>query len=172
VGHIAVYTDELFFTNYEIATGNAKNSRIQDASVTVYNLNSLIFSNISTGFMPDQKSWALGYAFKQYIYNRSVIPGMGEFRFLAYGIEVLHINHEAKSITRELSLLMRPKVQIGTRLHRRLQMIYVFAAVTYNVYVSGSDTGINPSFMESTRTVNGKLLEMWPGFSAGIHLHD
>lgn len=97
---------------------------------------------------------------------------MGEFRFLTYGIELLHINHEAKSITRELSLLVRPKVQVGTRLHPKLHTIYVFAAVTYNVYVSKSDTGIGPSFMESSTTVNGRFLEMWPGLSAGIQLHD
>ncbi|CAN0333137.1 unnamed protein product [Phaeothamnion confervicola] len=30
---------------------------------------------------------------------------MGEFRYIAYGIEILHINHEAKTITKELSLL-------------------------------------------------------------------
>lgn len=172
VGHVAFYTDELFFTNYEIATGNAKNKRIQNASSTRYNLNSLIFSNTSNGFIPEQKSWALGYALKQYHYSRSATPGMGSFRFLAYGIEILHINHEAKSITRELSLLLRPKIQIGTRLHPKLHTIYVFAAVTYNVYVSKSDNGISPSFMESTRTLNGKFLEMWPGFSVGIHLHD
>lgn len=172
VEHVAVYADELFFTNYEIATGNSKNKRIQDASFTHYNLNSLIFSNTSNGFIPQQKSWALGYALKHYIYTRSVIPGMGEFRFLAYGVEVMHVNHEAKSITRELSLLLRPKVQIGTRLHPKLQMIYVFAAVTYNLYVSKSDEGISPSFLESHSSVNGKLLEMWPGFSVGIHLHD
>ena len=172
VGHVAFYTDDLFFTNYEIATGNAKNRRIQNASVTRYNLNSLIFSNSSNGFIPEQNSWALGYALKQYMYNRSATPGMGEFRFLAYGVEVLHINHEAKSITRELSLLMRPKIQVGTRLHPKLHTIYVFAAVTYNVYVSNSEAGISPSFLESQRMVNGNLLEMWPGFSAGIHLHD
>ena len=172
VGHVAVYADEMFFTNYEIATGNAKNRRIQNASVTRYNLNSLIFSNSSTGFLPEQKSWALGYAFKQYMYNRSATPGMGEFRFLAFGIEVLHVNHEAKSITRELSVLMRPKIQVGTRLHPKLHTVYVFAAVTYNFYVSESEEGISPSFLESKSMVNGKLLEMWPGFSAGIHLHD
>ncbi len=172
IGHVAVYADEMFFTNYEITTGNAKNKRIQNASVTRYNLNSLIFSNSSTGFIPQQNSWALGYALKHYVYNRSAIPGMGEFRFLAYGIEILHINHEAKSITRELSLLMRPKVQFGTRLHPKLQMIYVFAAVTYNFYVSKSKDGISPSFLESHNRVNEKFLEMWPGFSVGIHLHD
>ena len=172
VGHVAFYADEMFFTNYEITTGNAKNRRIQNASFTKYNLNALIFSNSSNGFIPEQKSWALGYGLKQFIYNRSATPGMGEFRFLAYGIEVLHINREAKSITRELSLLMRPKIQIGTRLHPKLHTFYVFAAVTYNFYASKSAEGISPSLLESQRTVNGKLLEMWPGFSVGIHVHD
>lgn len=171
VGHVAVYADELFFTNYEIATGNMKNSRIQNASSNRYILNSLIFSNTSTGFKPGEKSWALGYGIKRYVYNRSVTPGMGEFRFLAYGVEALHINHEAKSITRELSLLMRPKVSFGSRLSPKLHNIYLFAAVTYNFYWTASDDGISPSFLESNTQVSGKLLEMWPGISFGIHIH-
>lgn len=171
VGHVAVYADEMFFTNYEITTGNMKNGRIQNANSNRYYLNSLIFSNSSNGFISDQKSWALGYGFKRYMYNRSATPGMGEFRFLSYGVELMHINREAKSITRELSLLVRPKVQLGTRLHPKLHSIYVFAAVTYNVYWSESEEGISPSFMGSEKLVNDKLMEMWPGFSAGIHVH-
>lgn len=171
VGHVAVYADEMFFTNYEIATGNRKNGRIQNASSNRYYLNSLIFSNSSNGFIQGQKSWALGYGFKRYMYNRSATPGMSEFRFLAYGVEIMHINHEEKSITKELSLLTRPKVQFGTRLHPKLRTIYAFAAVTYNVYVSKSDIEISPSFLESATRVNNRLMQMWPGFSAGIHLH-
>lgn len=171
VPHMAVYADELFFTNYEIATGNQKNKRIQNANSNVYNLNSLIFSNTSNGFIAGEKSWALGYGLKRYVYNRSVTPGMSEFRFLAYGVEVLHINHEAKSITKELSLLTRPKIQVGTRLHPKLKTIYAFAAVSYNVYVSKSNTEISPSFLESNTMVNNRLVQMWPGFSAGVHLH-
>lgn len=171
VGHVAVYTDELFYTNYEIATGNMKNRRIQNASSNRYILNSLIFSNSSNGFKSGQKSWALGYGLKRYVYNRSVTPGMGEFRFLSYGVEALHINHDAKSITRELSLLMRPKISFGSRLNPKLQNIYLFAALTYNFYWTKSDDGISPSFLESNTQLGGKLLEMWPGISFGIHIH-
>jgi hypothetical protein len=171
VGHVSVYTDELFYTNYEIATGNMKNRRIQNASSNRYILNSLIFSNSSNGFKPGQKSWALGYGIKRYVYNRSVTPGMGEFRFLSYGVEVLHINHEAKAITRELSLLMRPKVSFGSRLNPKLHNIYLFGALTYNFFYTKSDNGISPSFLESNTQVRGKLLEMWPGISFGIHIH-
>lgn len=172
VGHVAVYADEMFFTNYEITTGNSKNSRIQGVSSNRYILNSLIFSNSSNGFNPNQKSWALGYALKQFVYNRSAVPGMSEMRFLSYGVELLHINHEAKSITKELSLLVRPKIQIGTRLHPKIQMIYFFAAVSYSVYVTKSEAEISPSFLESQSTVSGNSLQMWPGLSAGILLHD
>lgn len=171
VEHVAFYADELFFTNYEISTGNCKNRRMQNASSNRYILNSLIFSNSSNGFIEGEKSWGLGYGLKRYMYNRSVTPGMGEFRFLAYGIEVLHINREAKTITKELSLLMRPKIQLGTRLHPKLHSIYMFAAVTYNIYYTDSAEGISPSLMASAGTVNGKLMEHWPGFSAGVHIH-
>lgn len=171
VGHVAVYADEMFFTNYEITTGNRKNSRIQNASSNRYILNSLIFSNTSTGFCPG-RSWALGYGLKKFIYNRSATPGMSELRFLAYGVELLHVNHNPKSITKELSLLMRPKVQFGTRLHPKIRTIYVFAAVTYSAYVSKSDTKISPAFLETSSTVSDRLVQMWPGISAGVLLHD
>lgn len=172
VGHVAVYADEMFFTTYEITTGNSKNSRIQNAGSNRYVLNSLIFSNTSTGFNADRKSWALGYGLKRFIYNRSVTPGMSEFRFLAYGVEFLHINHTPKSITKELSLLMRPKVQFGTRFHPKIRNIYGFVAVTYNAYVSKSNTEISPSFLESNSTVSSRVVQLWPGISAGLLLHD
>lgn len=169
--HVAMYADELFFTNYEISTGTRKNRRIKDETTNKYIANSLIFSNTSNGFVSDQKSWAFGYGLKKFYYNRSDVPGMTEFRFLSYGFEVMKINYEAKKITNEMSLLVRPKVSIGTRLHPKLRQIYVFCGLTYNFYWSESETGISPGFMESSKKLENKLLKMWPGLSVGIHLH-
>jgi hypothetical protein len=171
VGHVAVYSDELFFINFEISTGNMKNLRMKEEATSKYVLNSLIFSSTSNGFIPDQKSWALGYGLKKFHYTRSVTPGMREYRFLSYGIEVLHINYEAKKITRDLSLLARPKISVGTRLHPKLNMIYVFCAVTYNMYWSEGEEGIRPGILEYSKELKNKLLEMWPGISFGIHFH-
>jgi hypothetical protein len=171
VGHIAVYADELFFANYEIATGNRKNDRMKEESANKYVLNSLIFSNSSNGSIAERKSWALGYALKKFHYNRSETPGMTEFRFLSYGVEFLHLNHEPKKITRTLSLLVRPKISVGTRLHPKLKSIFVFGAITFNSYWSKAEERVSPSFLESSRLLGGRLVEMWPGISAGILIH-
>jgi hypothetical protein len=171
VGHLALYADELFFTNYEISTGNMKNRRINEERTNKYIVNSLIFSNSSNGFVSDKKSWALGYGLKKFHYTRSDTPGMAEFRFLSYGIELLHVNYEAKKLTHDLSLMVRPKVSVGTRLHRKLHTVYVFGAVTYNMYWSNAEDGISPGFLESSKKFENKILEMWPGVSIGIHLH-
>lgn len=172
LGHVAVYADELFYTTYEVATGNCKNRRIQNASANRYVMNSLVFSNNSNGFIRGRESWALGYGLKYYLYNRpGSSGGIGEYRYLAIGIETLHINREAKSITKDLSLLMRPKIQVGTRLHPKIQSIYLFAAVTYNLYITNSNVAISPDFLERTSNVNGRLLEQWPGLAAGIQIH-
>lgn len=169
LSHVAFYADELFFTNYEIATGNCTNRRIQNVSSNRYVLNSLILSN---SFVEKQKSWALGYGLKYYLYNRpGAFSGIGEYRFIAFGVEALHINHEAKSLTKDLSLLLRPKIQIGSRLHPKLQSVYLFAAVTYNVYMSDSEQNIHPSFLGHEGEFRGKSLTQWPGLSAGIQIH-
>ena len=171
VCHAAIYTDELFFTNYEISTGNMKNRRMKQEWTNKYVVNSLVFSNSSNGFVSDEKSWAFGYGLKKFHYSRSDLPGMVEFRFLSYGLELMKINYEAKKVTKDLSLLARPKISVGTRLHRKLPQVYVFGAVTYNLYWSETDSGISPTFMESSMRIENKLFEMWPGASFGIHIH-
>jgi hypothetical protein len=168
---ISAYADELFFTNYEISTGTRKNRRIKDDLTNKNIVNSLIFSNSSNGFISDQKSWALGYGLKKFYYSRSDSPGMAEFRFFSFGAELLHVNYEAKKFTSDMNLLVRPKVSVGTRLHRKVTTIYVFGALTYNFYWTEGETGISPRFMEASKKVSNKLLEMWPGLSFGIHLH-
>lgn len=171
VVHVAVYADELFFTNYEISTGNMKNRRMNQELTNKYIVNSLIFSNTSNGFVSDHKSWAFGYGLKKFHYTRSDLPGLAEFRFLSYGVEFMKMNYEAKKVTKDLSLLARPKVSVGTRLHRKLPEVYVFCALTYSFFWSESETGISPGFMETSKELENKLLEMWPGVSFGIHLH-
>lgn len=168
VGFVSAYANELFYSNFEIATGNKKNGRITAANHTTFIYNSLLFSTSSNGFVPNEKSWAIGYGFKIYTFNRSSTP-IKDFRFISYGVEAQHINYAAKSFTKDLSLLLRPKISFGTKLHPRLHLLYLFAALSYNFYFSDGNNYIAPSFMESTGG-NGRKLQMWPGLSVGIHL--
>lgn len=80
------------------------------------------------------------------------------------------MNHEEKKLTRELSLLLRPNVSFGTRLHAKLKSTYIFGGITYNVYLSDADHNLSPEFLESSAVLGDRSLEMWPGFSAGVHI--
>ena len=168
-GYAALYANELFFTNIELATGNSKNGRIKSSRRNIYIQNALIYAD-DPSFLDNEGRWAFGYGMKKFYFNRSERPGMNNFRFLSFGVDALHMSHEKKKLTRELSLLLRPKVSFGTRLHAKLKSIYVFGGISYNVYLSGSDYKLAPEFLESTATVGDRSLDMWPGFSAGVHI--
>lgn len=168
-GYAALYVNELFLTNVEIATGTIKNSRMNNETKEIQIQNALIYSN-DPGFMSDRERWAFGYGLKKMYFTRSSTKGMNKFRFWSFGIDWLHINHESKKLTRELSLLTRPTVAFGSRLHPKLRSIYVFAAATYALYLTDGSKSISPYSSESSKEVNGQMLEMWPGFSAGVHI--
>src|SRR5690606_24843325 len=103
-------------------------------------------------------------------FNRSMAPGMNNFRFLSFGVDALHMNHEEKKLIEELSLLLRPNVSFGTRLHPKLKSIYVFGGISYNVYLSDAGYNLSPEFLESSATFGDRSLDMWPGFSVGVHI--
>ena len=168
-GYAALYANELFYTNFELATGNFKNGRLQSQKRNIYIQNALIYAN-DPSFLDKGSKWAFGYGLKKFYFNRSVAPGMNNFRFLAFGLDALHVNHQEKKITKELSLLIRPNVSFGTRLHPKLRSIYIFGGITYNVYVSDADHNLAPEFLESSATLGDRTLDMWPGFSAGVHI--
>lgn len=167
-GYASLYANELFITNIELATGNSKNGRIKFSRRNIYIQNALIYSN-NPSFLDDDR-WAIGYGVRKFYFNRSVAPGMNNFRFLSFGMDALHMNHEDKKLTRELSLLLRPNVSFGTRLHPKLKSIYVFGGISYNVYLSDADYNLSPEFLESSATLGNRTLDMWPGFSVGVHI--
>lgn len=76
------------------------------------------------------------------------------------------MNHERKKFTKELSLLSRPQVSIGSRLHPKNRNVYFFAAVAYNIYQSESGELIESLFEKTSGESGG--IQHWPGFSAGI----
>ena len=168
-GYAAVYANELFYTNVELATGNSKNGRIKSSLRNIYIQNALIYAN-DPSFLDKHGGWAFGYGVRKFYFNRSAVEGMNNFRFLSFAVDALHINHEKKKLTEELSLLLRPRVSFGTRLHPKLKSIYVFGGISYNVYLSDSGYKMSPEFLESSAKVADRELDMWPGFSAGVHI--
>jgi len=167
-GYGAIYATEIFYTNIEIATGTIKNSRITSDAKEIQFQNTLIYSN-EPGFIRRRQQWAFGYGIKKLYFNRSTQPGMGKFRFISYGIDWMHINHEHGKLTRELSLLTRPQLAFGSKLHPKIKSIYLFAAVSYNFYWTDTPP-LEISFLESSTRIHKELLQMWPGFSAGVQI--
>jgi hypothetical protein len=160
--HVAVFADELFATNYEVATGNRKNGRITTAPVTKSIENSLIYSR---GNWHTPGVWAVGYGLKKNFWNRSAAPGRTEYRFIGAGAEVLHVNPERGKFLRDWNLITRLKLQAGTRIHPKLFGVYLFGTVTAN-YANDLQGIASERFEKSDRAA-----VIWPGFSAGVLLH-
>lgn len=168
-GYVAVYANELFYVNVELATGNSKNLRIKSERKNVYIQNALIYA-VDPPFVDNDRKWAVGYGLRKFYFNRSTLPGLNNFRYYAFGADVLHVNHEPKKFTEELSLLTRLNARAGTRLHAKLQYVYVFAGLTYNFYLSDTESDVSPEFLESASPVGERFLTMWPGFFAGVQI--
>lgn len=126
----------------------------------------MIYSRVPE-FISDQQQWALGYGLKKFLFNRSLTPGINHFRFISLGIDWLHINHQKNKITKELSLLSRLNIAVGSRVHPKNKNIFFFAALAYNIYKSRSGQTIETVFTKSgTEKIEG--FQKWPGFSGGI----
>jgi hypothetical protein len=161
-GHFSLFSSDLFYTNVEIATGSVKNKRISGDRRERHIRNVLIYSN-DPGFFSSKERWAFGYGLRKYFFNRSMVPGMNRFNFFSFGIDLMHINHERKKLTKELSLLSRPSFSIGSKIHPKNKVCYFFASLSYNVYKSESGKAID-TILETGET----SIQQWPGFSAGI----
>ena len=167
VNYGAVYSTDLFAFNYEIATGNRKNGRIKLDSKNVYWVNSLVYSRNAF----NHGAWAMGYGMKKMFFSRSDLPGMMEFRFLSYGLDFQHVSFKAGEIIKNLSLLSRLKMEIGTRLAPKLYGVYVFGGLTYNCYWTDSDNTLAPAFLKQQTQHNNQTFEFWPGFILGVTIH-
>jgi hypothetical protein len=162
-GYAAIYASDIFYMNIEIATGTIKNRRRNGDRREKQIQNALIYAN-DPGFLSHRERWAVGYGLKKYFFNRSLAPGMNKFNFFSLGIDWMHINHERHKWTKELSLLSRPTIAYGSRLHRKNKLCYFFAAVSYNIYKSKSEQSIDAVTHSGTATST----QHWPGFAGGI----
>lgn len=163
-GYVSVYASDVFLTNVEIATGTFKNHRINADLREKQIQNGLIYA-MNPGFLSENEAWALGYGLKKFYFNRSIAPGYHKLTFFAAGLDLLHVNHERKTITKELSFLGRPHISFGSRLHPKNKRYYIFGAIAYNVYHSAAERRIPLTFSE---TSGNKPFQHWPGFAAGI----
>lgn len=161
--YVAVYVSDIFYTNYEFATGTIKNGRIAEDRRFKQIQNSLIYSR-DLGFLSDRERWAIGYGLKKMFFNKSSLPKMTKFNFYSFGIDWMHINHQPKKFTKELSLLARPNIGMGSRFDPRNRNFFFFAAASYNIYFSKSGRPID-GLIESGGT---SQRQHWPGFSCGV----
>ncbi len=161
-GYFSVYGSDLFPTNIEIATGTIKNKRLSGNRAEKQIQNSLIYAN-DAKFLSTRDVWAFGYGIKKMYFNRSTQPGRSHFQFLSFGVDWLHINHERKKITKELSLLARPGISLGSRLHPKNRNFFFFASATYNLYKSQSG-----KTLEMIADAKTSQLQHSPGFSGGV----
>ena len=163
-GYVAVFANDLSYTNIEIATGTFKNRRVNTDRKEKQIQNALIYSPAMGS--RDGETWALGYGLKKYFFSRSLAPGYNKLYFFSLGAEFYHINHVHKKFTKALSLLSRPQITIGSRFNPKNKRYYFFAGAAYNFYRSGKGLVLN-SFLER-KGDNRKGIQHGPGFSAGI----
>jgi hypothetical protein len=162
-GYFSIYASDVFFGNIEVASGTVKNGRIAEDGWEKQIQNGLIYSN-DPGFLSWSERWALGYSLKKMFFRRSLTPGMNKFNFFSAGVEWMHINHEKKQWTKELSLLSRPVLSLGSKIHPANKICYFFASFAYNIYYSASGKRMDSIIKES----GSSSFQHWPGFSGGI----
>ena len=156
--YLSAYVNDIFLSNIEIGTGTVKNRRISGDGVEKQFMSSLIYA--SDAFLGGREQWAIGYGIKKLYFNRSTFPGMNRFRFISLGGDFLHINHQRKKFTKDLSLISRPTISVGSRLHPKNRNFFVFVSAVYNVYFTENE--------EALKTLIRDGKKHWPGFAAGV----
>jgi hypothetical protein len=133
----------------------------------VYITNALIYSHQSyTG-----DDWAIGYGLKKMFFNRSVVPGMTESRFIGYGLDVSHINSEKGEVVKDVSLVTRLKFMAGMRITSKSNGFNWFVSTSLNGFWNKNGNSIAPKFLSSSTKLRNTNLEYWPGFAVGLILH-
>jgi len=162
-GHLSLYSNELFTLNVEFSTGTLKNGRILKSHKNKYVLNSIIYSSQPNNIVDRNATWVLGYALRKYFYKRSELPSRGEFWFYAYGLQLQQLDTKEKKFTKDLNLISKPELILGSRLHPKLFNVYVFTSLSWNTHFFHSQKESNANKVLS--------LTHWPGLSVGVHIH-
>lgn len=161
-----LYASDMFLTNFEISTGTLKNGRVKEDITTKDFQNALIYS-WSPKWAGSREQWAIGYGLRKYHFNRTTLPGYNRIRYLEYGVDFMHISFERKKLTKELSLLGRPHVTVGSRIHPKNSIGFFFVTAAFNYYLTDTENKVK-SIIEGGGS-NGR--QYWPGFAAGFMIH-
>ncbi len=162
--NLKVFTDDFFYTNYSLITGNGKNFRIKSDRYTTY-----IMNEISLGYNPklinnDGNSYGLGYGVNYMVFNRSPIPVMNEFRYLETGVSFKHYQDANVKLDR-LNPIISIKVSYGSKLSYKLGGYYLFGAITFNKWF-GSNELTTESIVPKPTDANN-----WMGYQVGLLIH-
>jgi hypothetical protein len=166
-GYASAYANETFLMNIEIGTGSSKNKRITTDADDIQWQNALIYSR-GPASLEETGQWALGYGVKKFYFNRSTAPGFGHMKFVSFGVDFMHLNHERKRITKELSLIAKPNLAMGSRFHPKNKNVFFMAGLSYNVYYSKSRYAVNSIFKKSIESEGSRKLQHWPGLTLGV----
>src|SRR5690606_29317799 len=128
---LAAGGNELFNLQAELSSGTFKNGRILLEAKNKYVMNELIYSHNYRAIAFNNAAWAIGYGLKKYYFNRSAVPGRGEYWFFSYGAQWMHVNEALKKFKKDLSLLTRLGLTIGSKLHPKLSSLYVYGTLAY-----------------------------------------
>ncbi len=122
-------TNETFLFNYELATGNSKNSLFRVKSFHNNNLNRITYSSNPTS-SASQPKWGIGYEFSKYFFNASLYNDSQYF--LNFGLSFTHLNWE-KKLQKKLNLLTKLKAGGGFRLVKRMPF-YLFGDLAVGMF--------------------------------------
>jgi hypothetical protein len=129
--HVGFYTNETFLLNYEIATGNSKNSLFKVKPFHNNNLNRITYSSNPDNIVNKPK-WGIGYEFSKYFYNASSNPYIDSQYFLTFGLSFTHLNWEQK-LQQQLNLLTKLKIGAGFRLVKKMPF-YLFGDLSAGLF--------------------------------------
>jgi hypothetical protein len=152
-GYLALYANEMFLKNVEAATGTVKNRRINTDRRERQIQNGLIYASGSLN-SDHKKLWALGYSIKKLFFNRSATPGHSHFNFISAGCDFLQLNQVGK-FQSNLNLLTRTNLAVGSKIHPKNKICFVFVSVAWNFYKSTTGDILSPFEPESKKILVG-----------------
>ncbi len=162
--NLKVYTDELFLTNYSWISGTLKNARLRQKPFSIYVMNEISFGYNPKLFDNDGNAYSLGYSFNYWIFNRSEVPGMSEYRFLEIGLGAKHLQ-KANTKLDQINPLATGKLAFGSKMHRKISGLYLFGAITYN-YSFERNATVTESFIAKKADA-----AQWVGYQVGLLVH-
>lgn len=174
-GHFRTYMNDLFLTNFELATGNCFNCTWTESQMPIsgrfmiMRVNSLIYSFNPFDDIESEFEWSVGYGFQQVLYNKSSQSKNDKRNkkyFISYGLRFLHLNKD-KKFNPDLSLLTRAHMEIGYRI--KFIFKYIYAGTTINYFISNDNLFDRKSMFISGESRRHQY-QLWPSYTIGFQM--